>query len=116
MIRLAAAVVLILALVLQSVSAVVPSRICDHAHDWEHSALHIQNVSHHHHDADSVHIDDSNVSIGHLLEDLGGFSALLAHGWTSPPGREGSFRHAHDMRLGPQPPPDGLLRPPRLIA
>jgi hypothetical protein len=116
MLRLAATVVLIFTLALQSVAAVVPSRMCDHAHDWEHGALHIQNVSHHHHDADSFHIDDSDESIGHLLVDHVSFSALLADGWNSPPGREGSVRHAHDMRVAPQPPPDGPLRPPRLTA
>lgn len=116
MLRLATTAVLMLALVLQLVSAAVPTQVCHHAHDWDHAALHVQNVSHHHHDADSFHLDESSESIAHVLADHVSFSALLADARIAAPIREGGERHAHVFRAAPQPPPDGLLRPPRLTA
>ena len=112
--RLATTAALILALVLQSVSAAVPTQVCSHAHDWDHTALHVQNVSHHHHGADSFHIDESSESVAHVLADQVGFSALLAVDRLPTLGRVGSVRHAHVLHAAPQPPPDGPLRPPRL--
>lgn len=81
----------------------------------QHAALHWQDKSHHHHEDGSFHLDDSRASVQHGLTDhVHATVALVAEhpndfpflGSTTPSG-------LHEA-IVPNPPVDGLLRPPRL--
>ena len=85
--------------------------------DAEHAALHWQEKSHHHHDDGSYHQDDSKESAQHVVTDH--LSASLA--MITPSSQDctpsGSAAHGglHETRVL-NPTLDGLLRPPRFRA
>lgn len=83
--------------------------------DLAHMALHWQGTGHHHHEDGSYHQDDSNESVQHVLSEhvspVAALTMMSSHdfpqlGSTAPDSVHGT--------LLPNPPLDGLLRPPRL--
>ena len=106
---------MLFAMLLQSVALARVGSTVNVLIDLEHAALHWQDKSHHHHDDDgSYHLDDSNDAAEHLQSDhVTATTALLvtaSHsfqpaGSAAPSG----LRKPHVT----DPPPDGLLRPPR---
>lgn len=107
-------IVLICALLWQSVALARPGSTVNALADLEHAALHLQEQSHSHHDDGSYHLDDSCEAAQHVLMDPAGASAALlfvfsqdfqGRGSTSPEG--GPEHRPPDVLL------EGLLRPPR---
>lgn len=115
--RSAVLLVMLLAMLWQSLALARPGSTVNVMADLQHAALHWQERAHHHHDDGSFHLDDSQASTCHMLSDhLTMTPALLpasAHRFppsaSSPPGGLGNAR-------APDPFLDGLLRPPCLHA
>lgn len=115
--RLPVLLVLLFAMLWQSVALARPGSTINVLADLEHAALHWQQEGHHHHDDGTVSLDDSKDSRLHVLSDhVTATTALLpasSHHFpgsaSAPPGS------LHDARV-PDPFLGGLLRPPRLHA
>jgi hypothetical protein len=112
--RIVILLALLFALLWQSMALGRPGSSIHVLADREHAALHWNQEGHHHHDDGSVHVDDSQASMLHLLGDpLTATTALLPavshHFSPIPTERPGGLHHARvpDPFLG------GLLRPPR---
>jgi len=112
--RLPVLLILLIAMLWQSVALARMGSSVNVLVDWEHAALHWQGESHHHHDDGSYHLDDSKESTHHVVTDQ--LSASL----------EMAVPSSHDFPpLGSAVPSglqetslpsltlDGLLRPPR---
>jgi hypothetical protein len=117
MCRLPVILVVLIAMLWQSVAMARIGSTVNVLLDAGHAALHWQGESHHHHGDGSYHLDDSKESAQHVVTDH--LSATLA--MTTPSSqdftRSGSAAHGglHETRL-PNPTLDGLLRPPRVRA
>lgn len=112
--RSAVVLVMLFAMLWQSVALARVGSTVNVLADSGHTALHWQEEGHHHDEDGSYHLDDSIESVLHVLSDhVSATAALLiaaAHdirplGSAAPAGL-----HATPM---PNPPLDGLLRPPR---
>ena len=82
--------------------------------DLGHATLHWQDKSHHHHEDGSLHLDDSNASVQHLLCDHVSATAVVVatvvHTFaTLASDAPGGLRQV----AVPAPTLDGLFRPPR---
>lgn len=115
--RSAVLLVMLFAMLWQSVALARPGSTVNVLADLEHAALHWQEEGHHHHDDGSFHLDDSQASTFHILSDhLTVTTVLLAasshHFPSSASARPCGL---HDAPV-PDPFLDGLLRPPRLRA
>lgn len=106
--------VMLFAMLWQSVALARIGSTVNPLADMQHAALHWQGESHHHHDDGSYQLDDSNESTQHMAAENLCFSLVIE----TPP--------SHDFPLlgttapgglreipAPNPPIDGLLRPPR---
>ncbi len=106
--------VMLFAMLWQSVALARVSPTMNALADLEHAALHWQEEGHHHHDDGSYHLDDSNESTQHVVTDH--LSASLAMAAPSshdfPPLGSAAPGGLHET-LVPSPTLDGLLRPPR---
>lgn len=83
--------------------------------DLAHATLHWLEEAHHHHEDGSYHLDDSKESVQHMVTDHLYASLDMVAMSLHPFSRLGSA--APDGLNGqgvPNPPLDGLLRPPRL--
>ena len=113
--RSAVLLVMLFAMLWQSVALARPGSTVIVLADIEHAALHWHGEGHHHHDDGSFHLDDSKASTLHLLTDhLTATTALLpviSHHF--PPSTSAPPGGLHEARV-PDPILDGLLRPPRL--
>lgn len=110
------ALVLLAALLLQSAAAFGPAAAAQRAGDIEHLMAHGQDVEHHHHADNSLHLDDDG-SAKHSHYDYSNSSAALVNGSNS------ALLDSGDSSLAEASPPlwisatvDGLLRPPKLRA
>lgn len=110
------AFVLMTALFLQSAAAFGPAKAAQRAGDIEHLMVHCQDVEHHHHADNSLHLDDDG-SAKHSHYDYSNGSAALVN--ASNP----ALMDSGDSSLAEARPPlwisatvDGLLRPPKLRA
>jgi hypothetical protein len=114
MFRSAVLLVMLFAMLWQSVAMARVGSTVNVLADLEHAALHWQEAGHHHHEDGSYHQDDSNESVQHVVVDhLNASLALIAS--TShdfPPLGSAAPDGLHE-RLAPSPALDGLLRPPR---
>jgi hypothetical protein len=82
--------------------------------DLEHSALHWQEAGHHHHEDGSYHRDDSPESVQHLVSDhVSGSAALLVSASHDFPSLAAAAPGGLHQAMVPDPDPEGLLRPPR---
>jgi hypothetical protein len=107
--------VVLLAMLWQSVALARVSSTVNLMADLEHAALHWQDESHHHHEDGTYHLDSSQESMQHMLSDHGGANAALL---PLSPKHEISLigaSKARGIHAEPAPNPflDGLLRPPR---
>jgi len=114
--RLRFPIVLIFALLWQSLAAAAPAWSFERAQDANHAALHLQQEGHHHHDDESYHVDDSEESARHLMADHICFAAVLSAAPVALPGADAGSPGTQNARAGPRPFLDGPLRPPRLSA
>jgi hypothetical protein len=112
--RSAILLVMLFAMLWQSVAMARVGSTVNALADLEHATLHWQEEGHHHHEDGSYHQDDSKESVQHVAADhLNASLALSASslhdflplGSATPDG-------LHE-RLVPNPALDGLLRPPR---
>ena len=112
--RSAVLLLLLFAMLWQSVALARPGSTVNALADTEHASLHWHGQGHHHHGDGSHHLDDSLESAQHVLIDHVAASVAL---WpelaqhfapSASPGPAG----VHDSRV-PSPTLDGLLRPPR---
>lgn len=106
--------ILLFALLWQSLALARAGSTVNALADAEHTALHWQGKGHHHHGDGSYHLDDSPEATQHVLIDHVGAAAALWNDATSAriPTGSATPTGVHD---GPVPNPtlDGLLRPPR---
>lgn len=113
--RSAALLVVLFAMLWQSVALARVGSMVNSLADRQHAALHWQEESHHHHGDGSFHLDDSTESAQHMVPDHVGASLVMtapsSHNF--PPLGSAAPRGAHGTSL-PTPTLDGLLRPPRL--
>jgi hypothetical protein len=85
--------------------------------DLEHATLHWQGEAHHHHDDGSYHQDDSKESVQHVVMDqLHASLALTAASSQDFTPFRSVAPDGLNERLVPNPALDGLLRPPRFRA
>jgi hypothetical protein len=106
--------VVLVAMLWQSVALARAGSTVNALADLEHAALHWQEKSHHHHEDGSYHLDDSHESAQHLLTDhVSATVALLVYA-SHPVLPTGSVAPGslHQAPV-PDPDPEGLLRPPR---
>jgi hypothetical protein len=112
--RAAVLLVMLFAMLWQSVALARVGSTVNVLADLEHAALHWQEQGHHHHEDGSYHLDDSKDSAQHVLGDhVTATTALLvtaSHDF--PPLGSAAPGGLHE-RLVPDPTLDGLLRPPR---
>jgi hypothetical protein len=112
--RSAVLLVMLCAMLWQSVALARVGSTVNVFADLAHAALHWQEEGHHHHDDGSYHLDDSSDSAQHVLTDhVTATSALLVTASHDvPPLGSAAPRGLHEPRLS-NPTLDGLLRPPR---
>ncbi len=115
--RYAVLVLMMFAMLWQSVALARVGSTINVLADFGHAALHWQDEGHHHHDDGSFHVDDSSESVQHVLGDhVNTTLALLpsyAHSFA--PRAAASPRNLHDARATPLF-LEGPLRPPQLHA
>jgi hypothetical protein len=112
--RSALLLVVLFAMLWQSVAMARPGSTVNALADLEHATLHWQGEGHHHHEDGSYHLDDSNASIQHLVTDHLSVSLALAVATSHDFPPLGSAAPSDlNGTLVPDPALDGLLRPPR---
>ncbi len=107
--------VMLIAMLWQSVALARTGSTALASADPAHAALHWQEQGHHHHDDGSYHLDESAESVQHLLGDHVSASVALLVEVThdsSPPASTAPVGLTDT--LAPEPTLDDLLRPPRL--
>lgn len=112
--RSAILLVMLFAMLWQSVAMARVGSAVNALADLEHAALHWQEEGHHHHEDGSYHQDDSNESVQHVVTDHLNASLALAASSSHdfPPLGSAAPDGLHE-RLALNPALDGLLRPPR---
>lgn len=82
--------------------------------DMEHAALHWQEEGHHHHDDGTYHLDDSPESAQHIISDhVSASAALLVSSSHDFPSLASALSAGLHKAPVPDPDAEGLLRPPR---
>ena len=115
--RVGIALVLLLAMLWQSVAIARAGSAVNPVADLAHAVLHSQVDSHHHHEDGSYHLDDSAESAQHLIADHVSVAiGLLPTVATSVPLTGTTPRAEGGQSPGPHPFLDGPLKPPRLSA
>ena len=112
--RFSVLLVMLFAMLWQSVALARAGSTVNALADLEHTALHWQEEGHHHHEDGSYHRDDSNESVQHVISDhLSATAALLAiSSHDFPPLGSAAPGGLHRASV-PDPALEGLLRPPR---
>lgn len=112
--RTAVLLVMLFAMLWQSVTMARVGSTVNALTDMEHATLHWHHEGHHHHADGSYHLDDSNESAQHVLSDqVSATVALMVAGVHDfPPLGSAAPGSLHET-LVPNPTVDGLLRPPR---
>ncbi len=109
--------VMLFAMLWQSVAMARIGSTVNALADLQHASLHWQGEAHHHHEDGSYHQDDSKESMQHVVTDHVNASLALTAGSLHDFTPLGSVApEALRERLVPNPAVDGLLRPPRLSA
>lgn len=112
--RYAVLLVVLFAMLWQSLAMARVGSTVNALADLEHAALHWQEEAHHHHEDGTYHPDDSAESMQHVIADHPSASWAMAApasqdfprlGSTAPGGRHAA--------AAPNPTLEGLLRPPR---
>jgi hypothetical protein len=106
--------VVLFAMLWQSVALAWPGSASRALADVEHVALHLQGQSHHHHDDGSYHVDESSESSQHVIADHTTGSAALIVGTACRFDPSAHLTPDVDRAaLAPEPFLDVPLRPPR---
>ncbi len=106
--------VVLLAMLWQSLALARPGSTVNLLADLEHAALHWAGEDHHHHDDGSYHQDDSQASTLHVLGDPVSVATVLLPAISQqPPPSTGARPGGLLDTAVPAPFLDGLLRPPR---
>ena len=111
------ALMFMLAFVWQAAALFVPSASAAWAAELDHLAFHTQGDGHHHHDDQTLHLDDTDSVVMHQHADTGTHSFGLWPDTTLrllPMPRASVVAWGH--RLRPPPLLDGMLRPPKSAA
>jgi hypothetical protein len=117
MYRIAVLLVMLVAMLGQSVALARPGSAATVIADLEHAGLHWQEEGHHHHDDGAYHMDDSNESAQHVLGDhVNPTAALMVASSRDVPLLGSAAPGGLHKTLVPDPTLDGLLRPPRARA
>jgi hypothetical protein len=112
--RSAVLLVMLLAMLWQSVAMARGGSTVNVLADVQHAALHWQGASHQHHDDGSYHLDDSNESKQHVLSDhVNATTALLLTACHAFPPAGSVAPGGRLESAAPDPSLDDLLRPPR---
>lgn len=110
-------VLILFALLWQSMAMAAPGWALGQAQDVVHAVLHWSEEAHHHHDDGSYHQDNSSESVQHVVADAGlHAAALLAGGCSSFAEPDPSSPAMTPDDLRPPPYLDGPHRPPRSAA
>ena len=117
MLRKPLIVLTLIALLWQAVAMGRPGSWVAAVADIQHAVMHWQGESHRHHSDGSFHPDQSDDAARHMLADNVSGTAVLLSTATVAVAVQGErllapWSGAHV----PQPPPEGILRPPRAIA
>ena len=114
MYRIAVLLVMLVAMLGQSVALARPGSAATVIADLEHAGLHWQEEGHHHHDDGAYHMDDSSESAQHVLGDHLSATVALMFSISQEFPPMGSAAPWGLRETGvPNPTLDGLLRPPR---
>jgi hypothetical protein len=107
-------IVMLFAMLWQSVALARIGSTVNALADMEHAALHWQEEGHHHHEDGSYHQDDSSDSAQHVLIDhvSGTVALMVTASHHFPPLGSAAPGGLHETHV-PDPTLDGLLRPPR---
>lgn len=109
--------VLLLVFVCQSLAGVGSQAVADRAQEFDHSNLHWQDTDHHHHDDQSLHVEDAGGDSRHQHTDSGmNNPCLLTMGWDGMPSIRPVSPDLSVRALGAAPLLEGLLRPPEAAA
>lgn len=111
------ALFLVFAMLWQSMAMLSPFSIEKIAASIDNSVMHTLEATHHHHDDQSAHIEDTDEGLQHQhadsgLQTLGLIPTMTADFSSLPP--VSALTHLH--KPSPSPTLAGLLRPPRLRA
>lgn len=110
------AIILLMAILWQSISVLTPMAMAERAVALEHVALHGQDIEHHHHYDKAPHTEDAGGTSNHLFADIESNSTgLLATGLHNVAVIGPLSRSLHMENFGFPPNLEGLLRPPRHI-
>jgi len=107
-------IVMLFAMLWQSVALARPGSTVNALADTAHTALHWQEEGHHHHEDGSYHLDDSPESAQHIASDhVSASAALLVSASRDFPPQSSALPGG--LHKAPVPDPDlkGLLRPPQ---
>jgi len=111
------ALFLVFAILWQSLAMLSPIFIEKSVATFEHALLHSQEATHHHHDDQSAHIEDTDEGFQHQHADSGLQTLALIPTMTANfPSLLPVSSLTHLSKPSPSPTLDGLLRPPRLLA
>ena len=112
--RSSVVLVMLFAMLWQSVALARAGSTVNALADMGHAALHWQEEGHHHHEDGSYHLDDSPESVQHVISDhVCAFAALLVSASRDfPPLASAAPGALHKAPL-PDPAPQGLLPAPR---
>lgn len=112
--RTSVLLVLLFAMLWQTVALARAGSTVNALVDLEHTALHWQEVGHHHQEDGSYRLDDSPESVQHVITDHVSASAALLVSMSHDFPRAGSAVPGGRQKASmPDPDPEGLLRPPR---
>lgn len=112
--RSAVLLVMLFAMLWQTVAVARGGLTMSDLSDLEHAALHWQEKAHHHHEDGSYHLDDSTESALHVLSDhLSPAAALTVAALPNLPHLGSTAPGGLHEPVVPNPPLEGLLRPPR---
>lgn len=112
--RSAVVLLMLFAMLWQSVAMARVGSTVNVLADGGHAALHWQDVGHHHLDDGSLHVDDSSESVQHVVGDhVSAPAALLTPSACSFPPLGSAGPHGLLGAIAPHPFLEGPLRPPR---
>ena len=112
--RTSVLLVMLFAMLWQSVALARAGSTVNALADMAHTALHWQEAGHHHHEDGSYHRDDSPESVQHVVIDhVTASAALPVSASHDVPSLAAAAPDGLNEAAVPDPDPDGLLRPPR---
>lgn len=103
----------ILALLVQVFTNIWPGALPGQVAPFEHVKLHAQSADHHHHEDQSVHVEDADSSAQHSHAGEGAFNCIVAESTPAVVDAAPSAWAVRNDAPNPRLAPNGLFRPPR---